>query len=155
MKKIAYPGTFNPFHNGHLDVVNKLSQMFDEVHILVMKNSNKNLNISEKIRAENISLIFKEQKNIFVHYSNISLEDTLIEKKLNLIARGIRNNLDANIEIQRAIMLKKIANVETIIIPTSTNTAFISSTIIRELIALNKDISDFVPKQISNQYKIK
>lgn len=155
MKKIAYPGTFNPFHNGHLDVVNKLSQMFDEVHILVMKNSNKNLNISEKIRAKNISLIFKEQKNIFVHYSNISLEDTLIEKKLNLIARGIRNNLDANIEIQRAIMLKKIANVETIIIPTSTNTAFISSTIIRELIALNKDISDFVPKQISNQYKIK
>lgn len=155
MKKIAYPGTFNPFHNGHLDVVNKLNQMFDEVHILVMKNSNKNLNISEKIRAENISLIFKEQKNIFVHYSNISLEDTLIEKKLNLIARGIRNNLDANIEIQRAIMLKKIANVETIIIPTSTNTAFISSTIIRELIALNKDISDFVPKQISNQYKIK
>lgn len=154
MKKIAYPGTFDPFHYGHQYIIESLAKIFDEVHVFVFDNISKNVLKSNDQRSNAIANVFNSN-NIIVHKSKQSLDYELQKHKIGFVGRGIRNDQDLNIELQRATMLKQISNVETIFIPTSKDYVFISSSIIRELIFLNKDISSFVPCPIVNLYKKK
>lgn len=151
MKKIAYPGTFDPFHLGHKHVVDTLAKMFDEVHIIIFDNIAKKTSHDTKKRQQAIANIFKKQ-NVIVHSSKDSLENELAKQKIEFVGRGIRNDQDLNIELQRAAMLNQISGIETIFIPTSKDYVFISSSIIRELIYLQKDISNFVPQEIISLY---
>lgn len=151
MNKIAYPGTFDPFHNGHKYIVDTLSSMFDEVHILVFDNINKKVTQSIENRAKAIDDVFT-QKNIFVHMCKDSLVEELTSKDIKIVGRGIRNDQDLNIELQRSSMLKQISQIDTIFIPSVSDYVFISSSIIRELIYLGKDINKFVPPKIQQIY---
>lgn len=151
-KKIAYPGTFDPFHKGHEKIVEKLLIMFDEVYILVFDNSAKNVTISQEKRANAIKQIYCNEKRIIIKSSTISLMDELNKNDIKILGRGIRNSEDIIIEMQRATMIKMIDDIETIFIPSTPDVNFISSTIVRELIILNKDFSKFVSKEIKNLY---
>lgn len=153
MKKIIYPGTFDPFHNGHEKIVRTLSDIFDKVIVIVFDNSNKNTTLNKDIRSKAIGNIFKSIDNIEVITSERSLIEELEFHNVKYLARGVRNSEDVVIEMQRSNMMSKIGEVKTIFIPSEEETAFLSSSIIRELIILGKDFSMFVNKEVYNIYK--
>lgn len=153
MKKIAYPGTFDPFHNGHEHIVNSLSKMFDEVYVIVFDNTNKNTTKDIKLRSNAIKKIFENNSKVKVLFSNKTLMQTLKENDISIIGRGVRNSEDVVVEMQRANMLLTLDNIQTIFVPSNDKTTYLSSSIIRELISLESDFSAFVNKEIYNIYK--
>ena len=154
MKSIAYTGTFDPFHIGHESIIETLEKTFNKVYIFVFNNPSKKTVLDIESRTKAIKEIYEANDNVIVIYSHKSLADTLIEYDVNILARGVRNSEDVVIEMQRATMFRKIQDIETIFIPSKPDTSFISSSIIRELISLNKDIDMFVSAQIDNIYKL-
>ena len=150
MKRAIFPGTFDPFTLGHLDILNRSKLIFDEIIIGIGKNSDK--------------------KTMFPIYKRIALIESLIDKgdsvkvmsyegltinfcksvNANFIVRGVRNNGDFEFEKAIARTNRLLSKIETVFLLTSAKTSFISSSIVRDLIQNNGDYSKLVPKNIYN-----
>ena len=146
-----YPGSFDPFTNGHLNVLNHAASIFDKVYLVVMKHPNKQRLIDVHKSEELI------QKTIQNHYSNVevvSAESDLIYKEANrlhckYIVRGVRNNgLDYSYEENLAEFNKEVGGINTIFIRADVNKN-VSSTMIKTLLANKEPIEAYVPKEIS------
>lgn len=145
-----YPGSFDPFTNGHLNVLSHAADIFDKVYIVVMKHPNKNRFIDIHKSEELIRQVIKN------HYSNvevISAESDLIYKEANrlhcdYIVRGVRNNgLDYSYEENLAEFNKDVGNINTIFIRADVNKN-VSSTMIKTLLANGEPVGSYVPKAI-------
>ena len=154
-KTIAvYPGCFDPFTNGHLDIVKKAAKLFDEVHILVSQNGHKRKRFSSLGTKRAIEEVIKEYGLLnckaVVDYSLIA--DYTKTNKISYIVRGVRNNTDYNYEENMA-QVNNLLNpsVETIYIRAS-NMA-ISSSMVSELFSQNKEITEFAPKPVIDVMK--
>lgn len=149
MKKAIFCGSFDPFTNGHLDIVKKASDIFDEVHIIIAINTNKKRFFNEHDMCDAIkSVLYKNNiNNCIVGYYDGLVAEYCIENKITYFVRGLRNSMDYNYE-------ENIAEVNKLINPNIEYVYFradhvaISSSMIRELINFNKDISKYVPKEI-------
>ena len=156
MKRAIYPESFNPFTNGHLDIVRKAAEIFDEVIIVIAQNyqkeNDRDNNLAKQIAIENV-IIDEGLKNVKV---TIIDDQLLIDYmrccNIKYIVRGLRNTMDYNYE-------ENIAAVNKLLYPTieyiyfRTDNAAISSSMVRELKAYGKDISNFVPKAINDMIK--
>ena len=150
MNIAVYPGTFDPFTNGHKDLVQRASSnIFDKVYICVAENSKKDtlFSLSERIHLAEKSL--HEIKNIEV----IGFSGLLVDfaKKLNakVILRGLRVVSDFEYEFQMSSMNKKLNNnIESIFLTPSESYAFLSSSLVKEIAELGGDISKFVNPEV-------
>ena len=156
-KKIAlYPGSFDPITNGHLDVLERASRMFDEVVIAVLKNPAKKpfLNVDERI--ELIKEATKNLKNTKVDsFDGLTVE---YARKIGakFLIRGLRTITDFEYEVQLCQTNQVIAKeIDTVFLSTRPEHNFISSSIVRELSNHNTDISKFVPKNVVEYLKKK
>jgi len=156
-KKIAlYPGSFDPITNGHLDVLERASRMFDEVVIAVLKNPAKKpfLNVEERI--ELIKEATKTLKNTKVDsFDGLTVE---YARKIGakFLIRGLRTITDFEYEVQLCQTNQVIAKeIDTVFLSTRPEHNFISSSIVRELSNHNTDISKFVPKNVVEYLKKK
>ena len=156
-KKIAlYPGSFDPITNGHLDVLERASRMFDEVVIAVLKNPAKKpfLNVDERI--ELIKEATKNLKNTKVDsFDGLTVE---YARKIGakFLIRGLRTITDFEYEVQLCQTNQVIAKeIDTVFLSTRPEHDFISSSIVRELSNHNTDISKFVPKNVVEYLKKK
>ena len=149
-KKIAlYPGSFDPITNGHLDVLERASKMFDSVVIAVLNHPNKQ---SFLIVEERVNLIKETTKNM----PNVSVDSfggLTVEyaKKIgaSFLIRGLRTITDFEYEIQLCQTNQVIApNIDTVFLSTRPEHNFISSSIVKELSNHKTDISKFVPKNV-------
>ena len=145
-----YPGTFDPFTNGHRDLVQRAaSNIFDKVYICVAENSRKDtlFSLDERIELANQSL--SELENIEVIGFNGLLVDFAKELKAKVILRGLRVVSDFEYEFQMSSMNKKLNNgIESIFLTPSESYAFLSSSLVKEIAELGGDVSEFVSKEV-------
>ena len=149
MKRALFPGSFDPFTIGHLDIVERGIKIFDEVVIGVGINSEKNYMFSLDQRLSFIKACFVNEPRIRVEtYKGLTI-DFCREIEADFILRGVRNNGDFEFEKAIARTNRKLSEIETVFLLTSAQTAYISSSIVRELIRNNGNYSIFIPPQIS------
>lgn len=149
MKKAVYPGSFDPFSNGHLDIVKRASKLFDELHILVSYNLNKKTNFSKDERVSMIKKCVKSLNNVIVDSYDGLVVNYCKENSIDIIVRGLRNYSDYENEFNLFQYNRDISpSIETILLLPSTKNQFVSSSAIKELVSFNCDISKYVPKEI-------
>ncbi|MDB9977022.1 pantetheine-phosphate adenylyltransferase [Flavobacteriaceae bacterium] len=148
MRKAVFPGSFDPFTLGHLDVLKRSLLLFDEITVGVGKNIDKKTMFSEKQRISFIEKYFKNEAKIKVESYNGLTIDFCKKLGANFIVRGIRNNGDFEFEKAIARTNRKLSKIETVFLLTSAQTSFISSTIVRELILNKGNYKLLVPESV-------
>lgn len=149
MRNAVYPGTFDPVTYGHLDLVRRGSDIFDNLIVAVGHNPFKNPIFTLKERMDLIARYTKEHSNVKVESFEGMLVDYMEVKKINVILRGIRTVSDFEYEFQRALtnrVLKK--DVETVFVMSSLEYSFLDSSLIKEAISLGGKVSTFVPSEV-------
>ncbi|MBI3005781.1 MAG: pantetheine-phosphate adenylyltransferase [Ignavibacteriales bacterium] len=151
-----YPGTFDPFTNGHLDIVQRALRLFDKVIVTVARNSSKNPMFSEKERLKLIQESVKGMKNVDVELFDGLLVDYAREKKATAIVRGLRAISDFEYELQMALMNRKLNNAfETVFLMPNEKYTYLNSNIVREIARLGGNVSEFVPSVVNNALRQK
>ena len=149
MIKAVYPGSFDPFSNGHLDIAKRASKLFDTLYILVSYNVNKKNNFTPEERVAQIKKCVEGVENIVVDKYDGLVVNYCKENGIKTIVRGLRNYSDYENEFSLFQYNKDIApKIETVFLLPSTKHQFVSSSAIKELLSFNCDISKYVPKQI-------
>tara|TARA_B100001115_G_scaffold135018_1_gene102571 strand:- start:102 stop:494 length:393 start_codon:yes stop_codon:yes gene_type:complete len=127
MKKAIFPGTFDPFTLGHLDILNRSKLIFDEVIVGVGRNNNKKTMFSVDDRIKFIKSVVTNSDNIKVtSYEGLTI-DFCKSVKANFIVRGVRNNGDFEFEKAIARTNRLLSKIETVFLLTSAKTSFVSS----------------------------
>ena len=148
MRKAIFPGSFDPFTVGHYDIVKRGLELFDEIVIGIGRNSLKKDTFPIRERLTAIEKIFADEPRISVKIYDCLTVDFAQQEDAKFILRGIRCVEDFEYERNMAEANKQLANVETILLYTRPEYAHVSSTLVRDLYAYNKDISAFVPNKL-------
>lgn len=152
MSNIAiYPGSFDPFTNGHLDIVLKSAKLFDQVHILIGVNGEKKRSYDAQKMKHAIEQTLQElgitNCDVCVHGGLIA--QYTLDNKIGYMIRGLRNNLDYNYEENIAEINKLIDPKLEYVYFRAENVA-VSSSMVKELNSYGHDVSSFVPKAVKN-----
>lgn len=154
MQIAVCPGSFDPVTNGHVDIFERASAIFDEVVIGVFHNPNKKPMFTMEQRVELLKEATKHIKNIRVEAFSGLLNDYVKQQNANVIIRGLRATKDFEYEYQRALLMKKIdSEIETVFMMTSHEYSFISSSGIKELAKFNGNIKGLVPECVELKIK--
>ena len=149
MRRAIFPGTFDPFTLGHLDILNRSKLIFDEVIIGIGENIDKKAMFSLEDRIDFIKSVIINSENIKVQsYKGLTI-DFCKKVDANFIVRGVRNNGDFEFEKAIARTNRLLSKIETVFLLTSAKTSFISSSIVRELIKNKGDYSRLIPESIA------
>ena len=150
MSIAVYPGTFDPFTNGHKDLVQRAaSNIFDKIYICVAENAKKDALFSMPERIDLAKKSLADIKNIEVIGFSGLLVDFAKELDAKVILRGLRVVSDFEYEFQMSSMNKKLnENIESIFLTPSESYAFLSSTLVKEIAELGGDISGFVSPEV-------
>lgn len=146
MRRAIFPGTFDPFTIGHYSVVTRALTFMDEVIIGIGINENKNTYFPIEKRVEMIRNFYRNEPRIKVESYDCLTIDFARHVDARFIIRGIRTVKDFEYEETIADINRKLAGIETILLFTEPELTCVSSTIVRELLSYNKDISQFIPK---------
>lgn len=148
MKRAVFPGSFDPLTLGHKDIIDRALPLFDEIIIAIGINSSKNYMFDLEQRISFIEKTFASNDKIKVEtYKGLTIEYC---KKVNseFILRGLRNPADFEFEKAIAHTNRKMSKIETVFLLTSADTSYISSSIVRDILKNNGDVSRFVPKAV-------
>ena len=153
MKKTAlYAGSFDPFTNGHFDIVKRALSIFDELRIVIAVSPTKKSFIEKEKKLELINEIYKDEERIVVDTWDGLLVDYAKTNKVDAIVRGLRPTGDFEFEFQMASMNRKLnSDLETVFFTTGENLYYISSSLVKEVFNHGGDISKFVPEIINNE----
>jgi pantetheine-phosphate adenylyltransferase len=145
MRTVVYPGTFNPITNGHTDLVERASLIFDRVIVAVGTSKLKATDASLERRVSVTREVLSHIKNVEVVGFEGLLTDFVKAQNANLILRGLRTVADFEYEFQLVGMNRILApDIETIFLAPAEQYSYISSTLVREIAAYGGDISEFV-----------
>ena len=148
MKKAVFPGSFDPITLGHCEIIEKACEIFDEVIVSVGNNSDKNYRFSLNQRLKFISDEFINNPKVYVEkYQGLTV-DFCKNKNIKHIVRGLRNPADFEFEKKIALFNNSLENVETIFFLTSPKNAFISSSMVREIMDNGGNFKKFVPNSV-------
>lgn len=150
MKKIAiYPGSFDPITNGHIDLIQRASKLFDGVIIGITQNNKKDTFLTVQQRISMASIALAEIDNVKILSFDTLLVDFATAQNAKVIIRGLRAVSDFEYEFQLAGMNKHLnPSIETLFMTPAEQYANISSSLVREILSLNGDISAFVPATV-------
>ncbi|MBT3388259.1 MAG: pantetheine-phosphate adenylyltransferase [Desulfobacula sp.] len=149
-KKIAiYPGSFDPLTNGHIDIIERALDIFDEVIIAVLNNPNKNALFTTEERIDMIRNSFNGKKSVYVDsFGGLAVEYAKMKNAVAII-RGMRAVSDFESEFQMALMNRKLnKDVQSVFLMTGFRWIFTSSSIIKEAVMFGGDISGMVPEAV-------
>lgn len=149
-----YPGSFDPVTNGHFDVLNRASKLFDKVIVVVLSNVSKKSFLSAEKRMELIRESTKHLENIEIDsYEGLTVEYARVNNAKVLI-RGLRAVSDFEYEMQMAQANKTLdANLDTIFLVPGMENNFLSSSIVKEIALLGGDISGLVPEPVNKYFE--
>ncbi len=156
MRKVIYPGTFDPVTYGHIDVIKRATELFDVVVVTVAINAGKAPLFSTEERVSMLKESLKEFPNVSVDsFDGLVVDHAKIVGAKGII-RGLRAVSDFEYEFQMALMNRKLAkNIATVFLMPHEKFTYLNSTIIRNLASLNSDVSDFVPPIVAKALKKK
>ena len=150
MKTVVYPGSFDPPTNGHLDVIQRASKLFDRVVVAVARNNNKSPLFSLIERKELIEESVSDLNNVDVDVFEGLLIDYVKKQNCNIVIRGIRAVSDFEFEFQMALMNRKLnEKIETLFMMPRASYSFLSSHLVKEIAGLGGDVSTFVSQTTS------
>jgi pantetheine-phosphate adenylyltransferase len=149
---VLYPGSFDPIHNGHLEIVEKASRLFETVIVAAMRNPQK---AEPLFSFEDRKAMLEES---FAHLPNVSVTrfsslvvDLARELGADFIIKGLRAVVDFESEMTQAHMNRAVSGVETVFIPSASSRSFINSKLIREIARFGGDVSSLVPPPVAKR----
>lgn len=155
LKIAIYPGSFDPLTNGHVDIINRASDLFNRLIITVATNNSKKCLLSKTKRLDILKETFHNNLNIEVDSFEGLLADYAKRKSVFTIVRGLRTLSDFDYEFRMAIMNRNLdRRIETIFLMTDEKYSHISSSSIKEIYNLNGDIEQFVPQAVNKTLNI-
>lgn len=158
MTKVLYPGSFDPITKGHMNIIEQASNLFDEVIIAVLQNPTKKTSFfTLEERVEMIKELYKKIDNIKVVTGNGASVDIAILYECKAIIRGLRSLSDYDYEVGLQQINKDISNnqVNTICLFADKEYQFVSSSIVKEVLNLDKDISRYVDPYVAKKLYLK
>jgi pantetheine-phosphate adenylyltransferase len=148
----VYPGSFDPFHLGHVAIVERATQIFPRVIVGILENTSKDSLFSSEERLEIISDYYQGNKAIEVRSFSGLLVNFLDELGASIIIRGMRAVSDFEYEFQMALMNRRLApHVETVFLTPKEEFTYLSSRLVREVSALGGDVTGLVPDPVRDR----
>ena len=149
-KKVLYPGTFDPLTNGHLDLIERASKMFDEVIIAVAASPSKNTMFTLEERVRFCKEVTQHLDNVTTQGFSGLMVDFAKEVEANVLIRGLRTTVDFEYEFGLTNMYRRLMpGLESVFLTPAEEHSFISSTIVREVAIHGGDVTQFVPDIIA------
>lgn len=149
MKKIVYPGSFDPITNGHVDIIERASSLFGSVLVAVAQSEKKGPLFSLDERISLVKKSVAHLENVEVKGFDYLLANFVSDNHGTAILRGLRAVSDFEYEFQLANMNRALnSNIESIFLTPAEHLTYISSSLIREIASLNGDVSRFVPSAV-------
>ena len=158
MMKVLYPGSFDPITKGHMDIISQASKLFDEVVIAVLQNSNKkNSLFTLEERVEIIKDLYKKIDNIKVVTGRGAAVDIALLNECKAIVRGLRSISDFDYEIKMNQINKEISDnkINTICLFADKEYLYTSSSMVKELLYLEKDVSKYIDSSVFEKIYLK
>ncbi len=149
MRTVIYPGSFDPFHNGHLDVVHRASRIFDRVVVAVARNESKQPLFSVDERTRLVRESIQGIPNVEADAFEGLLVDYVVRRQACAVLRGLRAVSDFEFEFQLALMNRRLTEqVETLFMTPKDTYTFLSSRMVKEISRLGGDVAPFVPPAV-------
>jgi pantetheine-phosphate adenylyltransferase len=154
--KVIFPGTFDPITNGHQDLIQRASTLFDEVIVGIAENKQKKPCFSLEERVSMARHVLTHLPNVTVLGFSVLLIDFARAHQAKSVIRGLRVVSDFEYEFQLANMNRRLApEIETLFLTPSEQFSFVSSSLVREIAVLNGDVSSFVHETVQKKLKMK
>ena len=146
MSIAVFPGSFDPPTNGHLNIIQRASTMFDSIDVVIAVNSEKKYLFSQEERFSMLKELVKPYKNVTVHIWEGLIVNYAKKTGVKILLRGIRNTIDFSYEFELSLMNHNLNNeIETLFIPTDQKYLLLKSSSIKELARFGGNISEMVP----------
>lgn len=142
------PGSFDPITNGHLDVIERASRLFDEIVVVVGINQSKNRLFEPDERVEQIREVVAHLPNVSVDTFRGLLVDYCVAHDIKAIVKGLRAVSDFDYELQMGQMNHSLAAVDTLFMPADPHYSFLSSSLVKEVATYGGDVSKLVPEAV-------
>jgi len=157
VSKVAiYPGSFDPFTRGHMNIIDRGIKVFDKVIVAVAHNKSKNTIFTLEERVQILNTLFEGRTDIEVDSFGGLLVDYVIKRGTNVVLRGMRTVSDFEYELQMALANKTLNHeVETVFMVTDSEFSHISSSVIKEVVSLNGSATHMVPEIVENKLRDK
>jgi pantetheine-phosphate adenylyltransferase len=156
MRRAIYPGSFDPITNGHLDVIERASKLFDEVIVAITQNVEKEPLFSLEERLEVLRTTVGRNAGVRIGQFQGLLVDYAVAEKAHAVIRGLRAVSDFEYEFQMALMNRKLqGSVETIFLMPKEDYTYLSSRLVKEIARLGGDVSKFVPPDVARALREK
>jgi pantetheine-phosphate adenylyltransferase len=150
--RVLYPGSFDPIHNGHLEIIETASRLFDHVVVAAMRNPQKGQTLfSLDERRAMLQESVEHLENVEVTMFSSLVVDLAREIGADFIVKGLRAVSDFESELQMAHMNQKISGVDTLFIPSASGSSFLASKLIREITRFGGDVTAMVPAPVAKR----
>lgn len=147
MTTVLYPGSFDPVHNGHVEIVETAAGLFDRVIVAAMRNPSKgNPLLTLEERESVLNETFEHLDNVTITMFSSLVVDLAQELEADFIVKGLRAVSDFESELQMAQMNQAISGVHTLFVPSASSRSFLASRLIREISRFGGDVSSMVPE---------
>ncbi len=156
MRTVLYPGTFDPIHNGHLEIIETASRLFDKVTVAAIGNSQKGDPLFDyETREAMILESTAHLGNVEVAPLKSLVVDLATQIGADVIVKGLRAVSDFESEMHQAHMNRKISGVDTLFIPSATEHSFVASKLLREIARFGGDVTEMVPAPVAKRLQEK
>lgn len=153
---MLYPGSFDPIHNGHVEIVETAANVFDDVIVAAVGNPDKGGGVfSLEERAEVMIEVFAHLPNVRTMVHTNLVVNLAIEQEVDFIIKGLRAVSDFESELQMAQINKELSGVETMFLPSTSSSSFIASKYVREIARFDGDVSSMVPGPVLARLRAK
>ena len=156
MTTVLYPGSFDPIHNGHVEIVETAARLFDRVVVAAMRNPQKGERLfSLEERQQLIEDSLAHLDNVSVTMFSSLVVDLARELDAHFIIKGLRAVSDFESELQMAQMNRSISGVDTLFIPSASKNSFLASKLIREVARFGGNVETMVPGPVADRLKVR
>jgi pantetheine-phosphate adenylyltransferase len=156
MTKVLYPGSFDPIHSGHMEIIEVAARLFDEVIVASVRNPQKGQPLfSLDERQEMLNDAVGHLPNVSVRMFSSLVVDLARDVQADFIVKGLRAVSDFENELQMAQMNHAVSGVDTLFIPSASSHSFLASKLIREIARFGGDVSSMVPPAVAKRLQEK